>query len=178
MLHSQIVGDEIDASLHLRGALACTFWLAADWFRCGRLYCLLFVFYLKKEKEQKRAINKNSTSEQAKILSWKWEVCSFAQGSLQRAWLQVSQTFRVPAWGGCLWDLCRCTGGLSRGSGWSATFCISALWSVPVGDQGPPPTQHTVCGPLCLTVLYEQMRRLWVLRKGSPIAWLSHTLFS
>lgn len=46
------------------------FWLATHQFRWGRLYCLLFVFfYFKKEKEQKRAENKN-------LISVRQEFCS------------------------------------------------------------------------------------------------------
>lgn len=59
-----------------------------------------------------------------------------------------------------------------------ATLRISVLCSVPTGDQGPPPPKHTVRRPSCLAVLYEQMRRLWVLRKSGPIAWLLHSIFS
>lgn len=66
---------------------------------------------------------------------------------------------------------------LGHGGGSGAACCISALWSVPIGDQGLPQPKHTALRPLCLTVPYEQ-RGLQVLREGSPIAWLLHSIFS
>ena len=68
--------------------------------------------------------------------------------------------------GGYLWNFCGCTGGPKP---WQQVeLQLSA--SLPFGlcpHRALPDLKHTACRPLCLIILYEQMRGLWVLRKGN-----------
>lgn len=60
----------------------------------------------------------------------------------------------------------------THGGRWRCGFCISALLSVPTGDQGSPSSQaHR---PSLLTVVNKWTEEA----VGSPIVWLSHSIFS
>lgn len=63
---------------------------------------------------------------------------------------------------------------LQCGSGWRCNFPLFLPFDLhPLVTSALPLSQTHVCWPSRLTVLYEQMRRLWVLRKGRPTVWLS-----
>ena len=67
---------------------------------------------------------------------------------------------------------------LQCGSRWRCNFPLSLPFDLhPWVTSALPPSQTHVCRPSRLTVFYEQMR-LWVLRKGRPKVWLSHSIFS
>lgn len=67
---------------------------------------------------------------------------------------------------------------LQCGSGWRCNFPLSLPFDLRHRvTSALLPSQTHICRPSRLTVLYEQMR-LWVLRKGRPTVWLSHSIFS
>lgn len=62
----------------------------------------------------------------------------------------------------------------------SAASCISALWSVPTGDQCPCPSRAHGLQDLVspCTLMNRRSEEAVGPGKGSPIAWLSRSIFS